>query len=158
MSLSSTVTKTNPFVCMRFLAPAQTMTFACVNSAGIIPMTKSVRSTGRVPLHCALRIFPLGATVNMDGSATYFHCACICLAVLLNHVDEINASHFHLLVIISTIGKCWNCSCPFCSFGLGRHCLQEHGLQHDRNSRRFPLYGGNCLVFGPTPNSREGDG
>jgi solute carrier family 1 (neutral amino acid transporter) protein 5 len=105
------VTKTNPFVYMRFLAPAQTMAFACASSAATIPMTlKSVRSTGRVPDSIMRFVVPLGATVNMDGSAIYFPCACIWLAVL-NDI-EINASHFILLVIISTIGSAGTAPVP----------------------------------------------
>jgi solute carrier family 1 (neutral amino acid transporter) protein 5 len=105
------VTKTNPFVYMRFLAPAQTMAFACASSAATIPMTlKSVRSTGRVPDPITRFVVPLGATVNMDGSAIYFPCACIWLAVL-NGID-VNASHFVLLVIISTIGSAGTAPVP----------------------------------------------
>jgi solute carrier family 1 (neutral amino acid transporter) protein 5 len=105
------VTKTNPFVYMRFMAPAQTMAFACASSAATIPMTlKSVRSTGRVPDSIMRFVVPLGATVNMDGSAIYFPCACIWLAVL-NDI-EINASHFILLVIISTIGSAGTAPVP----------------------------------------------
>jgi solute carrier family 1 (neutral amino acid transporter) protein 5 len=105
------VTKTNPFVYMRFLAPAQTMAFACASSAATIPMTlKSVRSSGRVPDSIMRFVVPLGATVNMDGSAIYFPCACIWLAVL-NDI-EVNASHFILLVIISTIGSAGTAPVP----------------------------------------------
>jgi Na+/H+-dicarboxylate symporter len=105
------VTKTNPFVYMRFLVPSQTMAFACASSAATIPMTlKSVRSTGRVPDSIMRFIVPLGATVNMDGSAIYFPCACIWLAVLNN--VEINASHYILLVIISTIGSAGTAPVP----------------------------------------------
>jgi Na+/H+-dicarboxylate symporter len=105
------ITKTNPFVYMRFLAPAQTMAFACASSAATIPMTlKSVRSSGRVPDSIMRFVVPLGATINMDGSAIYFPCACIWLAVL-NDI-EINASHFILLVIISTIGSAGTAPVP----------------------------------------------
>jgi solute carrier family 1 (neutral amino acid transporter) protein 5 len=105
------ITKTNPFVYMRFLAPAQTMAFACASSAATIPMTlKSVRASGRVPDSIMRFVVPLGATVNMDGSAIYFPCACIWLAVL-NDI-EINASHFILLVIISTIGSAGTAPVP----------------------------------------------
>jgi Na+/H+-dicarboxylate symporter len=105
------LTRTNPFTYLRFMAPAQTMAFACASSAATIPMTlKSVRSTGRVPESIMRFIIPLGATVNMDGSAIYFPCACIWLAVLNN--VEINASHYILLVIISTIGSAGTAPVP----------------------------------------------
>jgi solute carrier family 1 (neutral amino acid transporter) protein 5 len=105
------ITRTNPFVYMRFMLPAQTMAFACASSAATIPMTlKSVRDSGRVPDPIMRFVVPLGATVNMDGSAIYFPCACIWLAVL-NDI-EVNASHFALLVIISTIGSAGTAPVP----------------------------------------------
>jgi len=63
------------------------MAFACASSAATIPMTlKSVRSTGKVPESILKFVVPLGATVNMDGSAIYFPCACVWLAIL-NGID-----------------------------------------------------------------------
>jgi len=98
------VTRQNPIPYLQKIIPAQTMAFACASSAATIPMTlKSVRSTGRVPESILKFVVPLGATVNMDGSAIYFPCACIWLATL-NNVD-INAAHYLLLIVIATIGS-----------------------------------------------------
>jgi Na+/H+-dicarboxylate symporter len=98
------MTKSNPFAYLRYIIPAQTMAFACASSAATIPVTlKSVESTGRVPSAIAGFVIPLGATVNMDGGAIYFPCACIWLAVL-NGV-EVNIGHLVLLVIIATLGS-----------------------------------------------------
>jgi Na+/H+-dicarboxylate symporter len=98
------VTRTNPFVYLQCLIPAQTMAFACTSSAATIPVTlRCVQSTGRVPEPVAKFVVPLGATVNMDGGALYFPCACIWLAVL-NGIEPDLASYI-LLVVISTIGS-----------------------------------------------------
>jgi Na+/H+-dicarboxylate symporter len=87
------VTKSNPLGYFKYIVPAQTMAFACASSAATIPVTlRSVRSTGRVPESIIKFVVPLGATINMDGSAIYFPCACIWLAVL-NGV-QINAAHY----------------------------------------------------------------
>lgn len=105
------VTKLNPFGYLKHIVPAQTMAFACASSAATIPMTlKSVRSTGIVPESILKFVVPLGATINMDGSAIYFPCSCIWLAVL-NGVD-INAGHYILLVIIATIGSAGTAPVP----------------------------------------------
>lgn len=105
------VTKMNPLNYLKFIVPAQTMAFACASSAATIPMTlKSVRSTGVVPESILKFVVPLGATINMDGSAIYFPCACIWLAVL-NGV-EINVAHYVLLVIIATIGSAGTAPVP----------------------------------------------
>jgi len=110
-------TRTNPFTFLRHLIPAQTMAFACASSAATIPMTlKCVKSTGIVPDAVGRFVVPLGATVNMDGGAIYFPCASIWLAVL--NGLEVDASHYILLVIISTIGSVGTAPVPSASLVL----------------------------------------
>ena len=111
------VTKSNPITYLSHIVPAQTMAFACASSAATIPMTlKSVQSTGRVPDAIARFVVPLGATVNMDGGAIYFPCACIWLAVL-NGID-VNIGSYILLVIISTLGSIGTAPVPSASLVL----------------------------------------
>mmetsp|Transcript_18236 Transcript_18236/g.33040 ORF Transcript_18236/g.33040 Transcript_18236/m.33040 type:complete len:551 (+) Transcript_18236:134-1786(+) len=105
------VTKMNPLWYFKHIIPAQTMAFACASSAATIPVTlRSVRSTGVVPESILKFVVPLGATINMDGSAIYFPCACVWLAVL-NGV-EVNAAHYILLIIIATIGSAGTAPVP----------------------------------------------
>merc|ERR1712176_150339 len=66
-------------------------------------MGESVKSTGRVPDVIARFVIPFGAIVNMDGSAVYFACACIWLAVL--NGEDVNFANFIMLVIICTMGS-----------------------------------------------------
>jgi Na+/H+-dicarboxylate symporter len=111
------VTKTSPIPYLRHLIPAQTMAFACASSAATIPMTlRCVKSTGRVPDSIARFVIPLGATVNMDGGAIYFPCACIWLAIL-NGIEP-DISNYILLVIISTIGSAGTAPVPSASLVL----------------------------------------
>jgi Na+/H+-dicarboxylate symporter len=110
-------TRTNPFTYLKYIVPAQTMAFACASSAATIPVTlKSVKSTGRVPDAIARFVIPLGATVNMDGGAIYFPCACIWLAIM-NGIEPDIGSYF-LLVIISTIGSAGTAPVPSASLVL----------------------------------------
>ena len=115
--LFSIVSRSNPWSYMKKIIPAQTMAFACASSAATIPMTlKSVMTTGRVPDSIARFVIPLGATVNMDGGAIYFPCACIWLAVL-NGI-EVNAAHYVMLVFIATIGSMGTAPVPSASLVL----------------------------------------
>jgi len=110
-------TRTNPFNYLKFIIPAQTMAFACASSAATIPMTlKSVKASGRVPDGIARFVIPLGATVNMDGGAIYFPCACIWLAILNGITPDIGS--YFLLVIISTIGSVGTAPVPSASLVL----------------------------------------
>jgi Na+/H+-dicarboxylate symporter len=104
LGLFGVITKSNPLCYLRFLIPAQTMAFASSSSAVTIPMNLGcVKNTGRVPDAIARFVIPLGATINMDGTAIYFPCACIWLAIL-NGIEPTVASYI-LLVILSSIGS-----------------------------------------------------
>jgi len=111
------ITKTNPFRYLKFIIPAQTMAFASSSSAATIPMSiKSVLSTGVVPDAIARFVVPLGATVNMDGGAIYFPCACIWLAIL-NGIQP-GVSDYILLVVVATIGSAGTAPVPSASLVL----------------------------------------
>jgi len=105
------ITKSNPFKYLKHIVPAQTMAFASASSAATIPTTlKSVMATGVVPEPIARFVVPLGATVNMDGSAIYFPAACIWLAVF-NGITPSVASYI-MLAIIATIGSAGTAPVP----------------------------------------------
>jgi Na+/H+-dicarboxylate symporter len=98
------LTGTNPIEYLRFIVPAQTTALACASSAATLPVTlRCVKNTGRVPDDIRNFVCPLGATINMDGSAIYFPCACIWLAIL-NGIKP-DAGSYILLIILSTIGS-----------------------------------------------------
>ena len=94
----------NPFPYLKNIIPAQTTALACASSAATLPVTlRCVKATGRVPDDIRNFVCPLGATINMDGSAIYFPCACIWLAIL-NGINP-DAGSYILLIILSTIGS-----------------------------------------------------
>ena len=117
VGLLALFTKKNPFTYLKHLLPAQTTAFACASSAATIPVTlKSVMATGVVPAPVANFVIPLGATINMDGGAIYFPCACIWLA-FLNGVEPTAASYF-LLIILATVGSAGTAPVPSASLVL----------------------------------------
>jgi Na+/H+-dicarboxylate symporter len=111
------MTKRNPFTYLSKIIPAQTMAFASASSAATIPTSiNSVMSTGLVSETVARFVVPFGATVNMDGGAVYFVCACIWLAVL--NGETVTAASFIMLVIIATIGSMGTAPVPSASLVL----------------------------------------
>lgn len=93
------------------------MALACASSAATIPVTlRCVEQTGRVPKVVRNFIVPLGATINMDGSAIYIPCACIWMA-MQNGITP-NIGNYILLVIISTIGSAGAAPVPAASLVL----------------------------------------
>ena len=117
VTLLTIIRKDNPLNYLKHIVPAQTMAFACASSAATIPVTlRSVHSSGMVPEPIARFVVPLGATINMDGGAIYFPCACIWLAILNGITPD--ASSYVLLVIIATIGSAGTAPVPSASLVL----------------------------------------
>jgi len=117
IGLFALLTKSNPFTYLKHIIPAQLFAFASASSAATIPTSlKAVKSTGVVPDVIGKFVVPFGATVNMDGGAVYFVCACIWLAVL--NGEDVNFSSFVLLIIISTLGSIGTAPVPSASLVL----------------------------------------
>jgi len=117
VGLFAVMTRSNPFTYLKHLVPAQTTAFACSSSAATIPVTlQCVKATGRVPDAIAKFVVPMGATINMDGGAIYFPCACIWLAVL-NGITPTFANYI-LLSILATIGSAGTAPVPSASLVL----------------------------------------
>eukprot|EP00980_Cylindrotheca_fusiformis_P000393 scaffold98_cov78-Cylindrotheca_fusiformis.AAC.2 len=105
------ITRDNPFGFLKFVLPAQTTAFACASSAATMPVSLAcAEASGRVPKPIARFVIPLGATINMDGSAIYFPCACVWLAVL-NGLTPTFANYI-MLAILSTIGSAGTAPVP----------------------------------------------
>ena len=117
VTLLAVIRKQNPIDYLQYMIPCQTMAFACASSAATIPVTlRCVHSSGMVPEPVLRFVIPLGATINMDGGAIYFPCACIWLAVL-NGIDPDPAAYI-LLIIIATIGSAGTAPVPSASLVL----------------------------------------
>jgi len=117
IGLFAALTRSNPIEYLKHIVPAQVFAFACASSAATIPISlAAVKSTGRVPETIGRFVIPLGATVNMDGGAVYFVCACIWLAVL--NGEEVTVASFLLLIIIATVGSIGTAPVPSASLVL----------------------------------------
>eukprot|EP00980_Cylindrotheca_fusiformis_P010974 scaffold2519_cov124-Cylindrotheca_fusiformis.AAC.1 len=105
------ITRENPFGFLKFIIPAQTTAFAAGSSAATLPVSlKCAENSGRVPKAIARFVIPLGTTINMDGSAIYFPCTCVWLAVL-NGITPTFANYI-MLAVMSTIGSVGNAPVP----------------------------------------------
>eukprot|EP00934_Nitzschia_sp_Nitz4_P005054 Nitzschia sp. Nitz4//scaffold539_size5834//2416//4052//NITZ4_009200-RA/size5834-augustus-gene-0.14-mRNA-1//1//CDS//3329554135//5044//frame0 len=101
----------NPFTYLPHIVPAQMTALACSSSAATLPVTlRCVKSSGLVPDDIRNFVCPLGATINMDGSAIYFPCACIWLAYL-NGIEP-NAGSYFLLIILASVGSAGTAPVP----------------------------------------------
>lgn len=96
-------TRKSPFPYLKCLFPAQLMALSCSSSAATLPITINCVRAGGVPETILRFVLPLGATVNMDGTAIYFPIACVWMAVY-NGITP-NVGQYILLVIISVFGS-----------------------------------------------------
>jgi Na+/H+-dicarboxylate symporter len=109
----------NPFAYLRHIIPALCVAFASASSAATIPVNlKCAIGSGMVRPYIANFVIPLGATLNMDGTAIYFPIAVIFLAVTSGLADQINAGTYIMLVLLSTIGSAGTAPVPSASLVL----------------------------------------
>lgn len=104
------LTKKNPIEYLKFIFPAQTTALACASSAATIPVTMSCARAFGIPDTIINFVIPMGATINMDGSAIYFPCACVWMAYL-NGIEP-NFGQLFLLIILATVGSAGSAPVP----------------------------------------------
>jgi len=81
------------------IAPALTTAFSTASSAATLPLTiQCTNERNRVPLHITNFVLPLGATINMDGTALYEAVA----AIFIAQVYGIELGLGHLIIIFLT--------------------------------------------------------
>jgi len=76
-----TFARMNPLVFFRGMRPVQVIAFTTSSSSATLPVTMEVAEEGLgVPKNIASFVLPLGATINMDGTALYQGVAAVFIA------------------------------------------------------------------------------
>lgn len=89
--------KMNPLKFFKGISPAALVAFSTASSAGTLPVTiKNTNENLGVPNKITSFVLPLGATVNMDGTAIYQGVAVVFIAQFFN----LNLSIMQLLTIV----------------------------------------------------------
>ena len=80
------VTKRNPFTYFKNVAPALTTALSTASSSATLPVTiECAEENNKLTRRTSLFVLPVGATVNMDGTAMYEAVAAIFIAQTLGH-------------------------------------------------------------------------
>lgn len=80
------VTKRNPLTYFKNVAPALTTAVSTASSSATLPVTiECAEENNKVSRRTSLFVLPIGATVNMDGTALYEAVAVIFIAQTLGH-------------------------------------------------------------------------
>ncbi len=95
-------TRRNPFKFIQALAPALLTSFSTASSAATYPVTLDcVTERAGVPRQSASFVLPLGATINMDGTALYEAVAAVFIANALG--IELSMGQQLIIVITATL-------------------------------------------------------
>jgi len=90
----------NPFVFIRRVAPVQLLAFSTSSSAAVIPVSiRTAEEDLEVKPETAEVIVPLGATMNMDGTALYQSVALLFLA----QISGIDLSIMQMVLVVLTL-------------------------------------------------------
>ena len=94
--------KMKPFDFLRRIREVQLMAFSTSSSAAVMPLSmKTAEDELNVPISISKFVIPLGATINMDGTALYQVCAAIFLTQLFGiDLDLIDV----IILAITTVG------------------------------------------------------
>jgi Na+/H+-dicarboxylate symporter len=107
----------NPFRYFYSLLEALVLGFTTASSAATLPVSMDcVVKSGKVPPGVARFVLPLGATINMDGTAIYIVCSCIALAYLNGIVPT--ASDYIIIGVSATLGSIGTAPVPSASIVL----------------------------------------
>ncbi|GAA0500142.1 dicarboxylate/amino acid:cation symporter [Salinibacillus aidingensis] len=103
--------KMNPLVFFKGIAPAGLFAFSSASSAGTLPLTmKNAQENLGVSQKTSSFVLPLGATINMDGTAIYQGVAVLFIAQFYG--IELSISQLLSVVLIATLASIGTAGVP----------------------------------------------
>lgn len=125
-------TKRNPFHFFKQILPAQLLAFSTSSSAATLPVTlERVTEHVGVDEEVASFVLPLGATVNMDGTALYQAVAALFIAQVMG--IDLSLSQQLMIVLTATLASIGSAAVPSAGMVmlvivLGQAGIPEAGL------------------------------
>ncbi len=109
------------------IADAQAVAFSTASSAGTLPVSMTcARENLGVSRPVASFVLPLGATINMDGTAIYQGIAAIFLAQAYG--VDLNLGHYVIIILTSTLASIGSAGIPGAGLIMLSLVLQSVGL------------------------------
>tara|TARA_R110001592_G_scaffold31482_1_gene110943 strand:+ start:16158 stop:16730 length:573 start_codon:yes stop_codon:yes gene_type:complete len=104
--LIATLGKSNPFTFLKTIAPVQLLAFSTSSSAAVMPLSiETATQKLNVPRNVADVVIPLGATVNMAGTALYQAVAIIFLAQMFGISLSVGEqSALVMMLVLTSVG------------------------------------------------------
>lgn len=99
-----TIGKMSPLAFLKGIFPAATVAFTTASSAGTLPITlKNTQENLGVSKETSSFILPLGATINMDGTAIYQGLAVMFIAQYYGH--SLSISQLLMIALVGTLAS-----------------------------------------------------
>ncbi len=119
--------KINPIKFFKGIAPAAITAFSTTSSSGTLPVTiKNVRENLGVSEKISSFVLPLGATINMDGTALYQGVCALFLAQVYG--IDLTIAQMFTIILTATLGSIGTAGVPGAGFIMLTLVLQSVGL------------------------------
>jgi len=120
-------TRRNPFFFFKSIAPAQLVAFSSSSSAATLPITMecTTKNLG-VDKEVASFVIPVGATVNMDGTALYQAVATVFIAQAFN--QDLSTGQLLSIVVTATLASIGSAAVPGAGMLMLVVILQSVGI------------------------------
>lgn len=119
-------TDMSPLKFFKGVAPASLMAFSSCSSGGTLPLTMSCAQKMGVSKEVSSFVLPLGATINMDGTAAYQGVCALFIAQLYG--IDLNASQYVTIIITGTLASIGTAGVPGAGFIMLTMILTALGL------------------------------
>lgn len=119
-------TDLSPIKFFKGVAPASLMAFSSCSSGGTLPLTMSCAQKMGVSKEVSSFVLPLGATINMDGTAAYQGVCALFIAQLYG--IDLNASQYATIIVTGTLASIGTAGVPGAGFIMLTMILTALGL------------------------------
>lgn len=125
-SIIKFLAKANPFKFYKGVSEASTVAFVTRSSGATLPVTMRVAGEMGLPRSIFSFTLPLGATINMDGTAIYQGIAALFIAAIYN--VPLGFPQYLMIILLSTLGSIGAAGVPGAGLIMLAMVLQGVGL------------------------------
>ena len=125
-TLVSILAKMNPMAFFKGIAPASLLAFSSCSSSGTLPLTMDCMRKMQVSQNISSFVLPLGATINMDGTALYQGVCALFVAQIYG--VELTGAQYMTIMLTGTLASIGTAGVPGAGFIMLTMILTSLGL------------------------------
>ena len=125
-TLVSVMAKMNPMAFFKGIAPASLLAFSSCSSSGTLPLTMDCMRKMKVSQNISSFVLPLGATINMDGTALYQGVCALFVAQIYG--VELTGAQYMTIMLTGTLASIGTAGVPGAGFIMLTMILTALGL------------------------------